>query len=178
MIAQISSDMVKGLPVLLVSIGALLWIWNQGAEAWGRTKGKPANEELHSSQEDLARRVAHIESGMVGVEWFAKMDKDIASLQADVKKDRDDHEQHISMRASKIYGEMKENTETLRGELKANADSVRADLKDQGDRRVIQIDDVRRELMGHIGEVRRELSEDIKAMPLEVVTLLKNTNAI
>lgn len=130
-------------------------------------RGKPANEKLHSSQQELTRRIEKLEGGLVGAEWFKSVDAKLLVIQEDVKKDRADHEKHISVRASRIYDEMKSNTEGLRKEL-----------QDQGERRVIQIDDLRREVMGRIEETRKELSDNLIAMPNQIVALLKNTDAI
>jgi hypothetical protein len=41
-----------------------------------------------------------------------------------------------------------------------------------------KIDEVRAELSGNLETVRQELTENQRSLPNEIVTLLKNTNAI
>lgn len=150
-------------------------VWTMGAvylsvSLYQKARGKPAhppNEQLDASQAELGRRVKEIEGRMVGKEWFDNMDADMATCKADLKKDRDDNEKHISARASKIYEEMKQSNESVHQQIKA-----------EGERRVIQIDDVRKELSKNLESVRQELSENQRLLPNEIVTLLKNTNAI
>lgn len=59
-IAQIFPDMTKGLPMFLVSAGALLWITNELFKLAKNVRGKtpaPANEQLGQAHGVLVKRV-------------------------------------------------------------------------------------------------------------------------
>jgi len=80
MLAQLTPEMVVGIPAAIISLGALLWLWNQAKEAWGGLKGEPANEQLHLSQKEIERRVQKLEDNIVGKEWFEKVDTALLEL--------------------------------------------------------------------------------------------------
>ena len=73
---------------------------------------------------------------------------------------------------------LEEGLADLRREMKAD----RVALEEAGSARAAgiyrKIDDVRAELSANLESARRELAENQRSLPNEIVTLLKNTNAI
>lgn len=144
-LAQLTPEMVKTSPYVLVALGAMLWIYNESSKAAKNFKGKaptPPNEHLQLTQDNLARRVDtvekdldKIEESMVGQEWFNRIDADISELKADAKKDRSGTEQHISARSATIYRKIDEVSVELR-----------KDMSEQSDRRDKQIESLREEI--------------------------------
>ncbi len=60
-LAQLTPEMLHGLPGWLVCAGAVLWIYNEARKAFRR---RPPNEELGASHLALSERVARTESSI------------------------------------------------------------------------------------------------------------------
>ena len=80
----------------------------------------------------------------------------------------------LAARVDRLEAEMGE----LRREMKEDreASNMSASARTAGIYR--KIDEVRSELSANLERVRQELSENQRSLPNEIVTLLKNTNAI
>lgn len=114
MLAQITPEMLKGIPGWLVSAGALLWITNEIFKLAKNIRGKeplPPNEQLELSHGALVERVDNIEG-------------DIKGIRSELKEDRSANERHASARSSAIYKKI----DDMRAEITAHVESVRREL--------------------------------------------------
>lgn len=67
MIAQLTPEMLKGIPMQLVGLGALLWITNEFFKLARNIRGKvpePANEVLGVSSKNLSHRLHTVEGSI------------------------------------------------------------------------------------------------------------------
>jgi hypothetical protein len=116
MMAQLSPDMVKEIPAWLVCFGALLWIYNEGSRAVKELRGKPGrppNEELKTSHDNLVERVA-------------KLETELSGIRGQMLKDYQNNQDQASTRSAGIYRKMDE----LRLELTRRIEEVRKELAD------------------------------------------------
>ena len=80
----------------------------------------------------------------------------------------------LSARVDRLETEMGELRRTMKEDREALNESASA--RAEGMYR--KIDEVRAELSANLERTRQELSENQRSLPNEIVTLLKNTNAI
>jgi hypothetical protein len=86
-----------------------------------------------------------------------------------------DNSQHLlSARVDRLEAEMGE----LRREMKADRETLNESVSARAEGVYRKIDEVRAELSANLERTRQELSENQRSLPNEIVTLLKNTNAI
>lgn len=131
-LAQLTPEMLKGMPTWLICLGASLWITDLALNLVKKFKGKsptPPNETLSSQHELLKVRVdgfektvVEIKAGMMGKEWFVNVDANIAEIKNALKTEQDKNEQHISMRSGKIYEKIDEVSRDLRQEMQVQSD--------------------------------------------------------
>jgi hypothetical protein len=69
-------------------------------------------------------------------------------------------------------------TAELRREMKEDRESANASASARTEGIYRKIDEVRSELSANLERARQELAENQRSLPNEIVTLLKNTNAI
>ena len=116
MTAQLTPEMMRNFPGWMISLGALLWIYNEGSRALKEMRGRPGrprNEELKSLQDSLAARVD-------------KLEAEAAALRGQMLKDYQNSQEHASARSAGIYRKMDE----LRLELTRRIEEVRKELAD------------------------------------------------
>jgi polyhydroxyalkanoate synthesis regulator phasin len=114
MLSQLSPEMLKGVPLWLVSAGALLWIANECFKFAQNLKGKaaePPNEQLHASHKALTERVDNLE-------------KEIRDVRREVKEKHEANQQHASARSNTIFSKM----EAVRLELKTDIDKLNTEV--------------------------------------------------
>ena len=80
----------------------------------------------------------------------------------------------LSARVDRLEAEMGE----LRREMKEDRESANASASARTEGIYRKIDEVRSELSANLERARQELAESQRSLPNEIVTLLKNTNAI
>src|SRR3954447_23788634 len=113
-LSQLSPEMLKGVPLWLVSAGAVLWISNECFKLAQNLKGKvpePPNEQLHESHQALTRRVDNLET-------------EIADLRREMKEKYEASQQHASARSNTIFSKM----EAVRLELKSDIDKLNTEV--------------------------------------------------
>lgn len=80
----------------------------------------------------------------------------------------------LSARVDKLEAEMGE----LRREMKEDREAANLSASARTAGMYRKVDEVRSELSANLERVRHELAENQRSLPNEIVTLLKNTNAI
>jgi polyhydroxyalkanoate synthesis regulator phasin len=113
-LSQLSPEMLKGVPLWLVSAGAVLWISNECFKLAQNLKGKaaePPNEQLYESHKALTRRVDHIE-------------EEISDIRREIKEKHEASQQHASARSNTIFSKM----EAVRLELKTDIDKLNTEV--------------------------------------------------
>lgn len=173
MLAQLTMEMVVGMPAVVVTLSALLWMANEGFKLAKNVKGKtpePANETLATDHNHLVARVASVEtdvkaikSGMVGKEWFNATDKSLGEIKNALEAERTKNEQHISLRSSSIYKKLDESTASLRTEMQT-----------QSDRRDTQMTTLQTRVDNQVGS----LQDKIEQLPDRLLLMLKNIQAL
>jgi hypothetical protein len=116
-LAQLTPEMVKGVPYLLVGIGALLWITNQFFGLSKNVKGKPSlppNEHLEIAQNTLRGRMERVE-------------EELSDLRDEMKVDREANRLDGSKRSKTLFDKL----DTTRLELKQDLDKQTAKLETQ-----------------------------------------------
>jgi len=154
-LAETSADAPVNFVWWIGGLFFFLLVLNEGRKAvvWMRGKpGKPPNELLASSHDDLKRRVdvveddvSDIKKKMIGAHWFHKIDTDLSNVQRENKDYRENKDREDSRHRKDVYEKM---------------------------------DSVRKEMKHDLTEQTKVLSQRIESMPSEIVTILKNTNAI
>jgi hypothetical protein len=86
----------------------------------------------------------------------------------------DNSQNALSVRVDKLEAEMGE----LRREMKEDREAANASGSARAAGIYRKIDEVRSELSANLERARQELAENQRSLPNEIVTLLKNTNAI
>jgi hypothetical protein len=117
-LSQVTPDMLKGISTWLVCSGSVLFLLNQGAEFIRKVKGKaahPPNEQLQESHNELTRRVDGIE-------------RDLATLRAEMKADYAANQAHVSARSKTLFDALADTRKELRGEIQSVRETV-ADLQ-------------------------------------------------
>lgn len=86
----------------------------------------------------------------------------------------DSSQNALSARVDKLEGELA----VLRREMKEDREALNAVASARAAGIYRKIDEVRSELSATLERTRQELAENQRSLPNEIVTLLKNTNAI
>jgi len=101
-LAQLTPEMTKGIPYLIVSVGALLWIYNEGRKAFRRD---PNNETLGEGHKSLSARMG-------------KTENSIRNIYADMSEMKDDLTHEMQEQKSEIIAAADRRHESINEQFK------------------------------------------------------------